>query len=55
VLMCRGELSVYKAVPLRIELMANAPLTYTQQLVLPLHLQSVLGSAVRPWQHSKTC
>jgi hypothetical protein len=50
VLMCRGELSVYKAVPLRIELMDNAPLTYTQPLGLPLHSQNVPGFAVRPSQ-----
>jgi len=47
----RGELPVWgKAAPLRIGLMDNSPPTDTQPLGLPLHSQSVPGSAVRPSQ-----
>src|SRR5262245_19918736 len=46
-LMCRGEPSVYKAMPLRRGLRDNAPPTNTQPLGRPLHSSSVLGSAVR--------
>jgi hypothetical protein len=48
--MCRGELSVYKAAPLRLGLRDNFPLTDTQPLGLPLLSQSVPGAAVRPSQ-----
>src|SRR4029434_2746267 len=49
-LMCRGELSVYKAAPLRLGLRDNFPLTDTPRRLLPLQSQSVPGSAVRPSQ-----
>ena len=48
--MYRGELSVFKAIPLRKELMDNSPPTDIPPFVPQPHSQSVPGSAVKPSQ-----